>query len=115
MLKPSFLALVNKSAAAVRYRFFFPREKKNKIFCTFTGLGLEDLLRAAALVLRRLDDDGSRASAPPCGLEAPPLQAGQLAGAPGRPHSQMTISLETEKHGETTRMKKTKQKQRRLE
>lgn len=107
VLKTLFLALVNKSEAAVSYLFFvcfLKKKNKTDFFGTFTGLSLEDLLRAAALVLRRLDDDGTRASSPPCGLEAPPLQAGQLARAPGRPHSQMAISLKMEKKTITTTM-----------
>lgn len=73
-----------------------PPQRRKKIF-TFTGLGLEDLLWATALVLHCLDDDSSGASSPPRGFEAPPLQAGQLARAPGWPHSQMAISFKTEK------------------
>ena len=50
--------------------------------CTCAGLGLEHLSGAAVLVLQNLYDDGPGASLTPSGLEAPPLQAGQLTGAP---------------------------------
>lgn len=65
----------------------------NGFFSTFTRLSLKDLLWAAALVLHGLDYHSSRTSLAPCCLKASPFKAGQLARAPGRPHSQMAVSL----------------------
>lgn len=68
---------------------------------TFTRLCLKHLMWAAALVLHDLNDHSLRASLATGGLKTSPLHAGQLAGAPRWPHSQMAVSWgqkETEKH-----------------
>lgn len=56
-------------------------------FGTFTWLAFIHLMRAAAFVLQDLNDHSSGTSVAAGGFEAPPLQAGQLAGAPRRPDS----------------------------
>lgn len=59
---------------------------------TFAGLRLKGLMWAAALILHDLNDHSSGAGLATSGLEAPPLQAGQLARAPRGPLSQMAVS-----------------------
>lgn len=59
---------------------------------TFAGLRLKHLMRAAALVFHDLDDHSSGASLTAGGLKTAALHAGQLAGAPRRPHGQMAVS-----------------------
>lgn len=54
-------------------------------FGTFTRPAFIHLMWAAAFVLQDLNDHSSGTSMAAGGFEAPPLQAGQLAGAPRRP------------------------------
>lgn len=68
-----------------------------RVTVTFAGPGFKDLVWAAGLVLHDLNDHSSGASLATGGLEAPPLQAGQLAGAPQGPVSQMAVSFEGNK------------------
>lgn len=60
---------------------------KGLCFSTFTRPAFIHLMWAAAFVLQNLNNHSSGTSVAAGGFKAPPLQAGQLAGAPRRPNS----------------------------
>lgn len=68
-------------------RFKMKNERPRFVsFGTFTQSAFIHLMWAAAFVLQDLNDHSSGTSVAAGGFKTPPLQAGQLAGAPRRPN-----------------------------